>query len=538
MAKKDATVRKQKGKPVTAKSPEKAKREATRAKSPKPPKKKGGKEQQPLNREERKKAAWLRKTEHKVAQQAITEVGAKASAGLTFDQLKASGLMAKPLKPPAAAGPTFEQILLEVVAEQARQFESTGPPVSLPVMPEPEIRTTFGIFGGEVFNNIFIEDIVEPIGDAATRNVVAVEIHSLLEKTESIFSAYRGSGIPAAQSAAGELFEKEPEDSPLRLRAAEVTLAEDPMTVEDFLEEIWDRVAELQLIASALEPEGELEKSARLGLIEEAVADRLKKAAVKEAIRLDLVQRLAGLTAGTGAPTEVDETFATLIAEAAQAAEVQRRKRIAFRQTLSQRLRGRKEREGRRFSKSSEESGDEEFIQFLLSHRGDLAAVRNSLPFYLREQVETLLKEDERKGPFRRQIAAATAIANRLWEKLKSRLSAGADDPEAAVAQNATAMEKLLYLLAHIKSLRVQLDELDKAPERGDTEGAKWINQLNLFSKHSSRGPRGMRHLLQQVQPLRPGKETADKEDLARFLGRRGRMEIAPFAASLKAALA
>ena len=381
--------------------------------------------------------------------------------GLTLAQLGASGLTAK--KKPTVRD-SFEQTLLEVVAEQTRQFESAGPPVSLPVIPEPEIRTTFGIFGGEVFNNISIEDIVEPIGDTATRNVVAAEVRALLEKTGLIFNAYRKPSILATPSVAVEdAFEEEPEDSPLRFRLAEVVLADNPgEAIEELLEEVYDRILELQIVTSALDPESELEKSARLGLIDEATATRLKKAATEETVRLDLSQRLAGLTASAATPAEVDETFATLIAESAQAAEVQRRERAAFRKTLSQGLRQRKEREGRRFSKSSEESGDEEFIRFLLSHRGDLAAVRDSLPFHLREQVETLLKDGEWKGPLLRQIAVAITTAERRWADLKSRLAASANDPEKTVAKNAAVMKNLLGDFAQIQALHVQLEELDQ----------------------------------------------------------------------------
>lgn len=415
---------------------EKSKRKV--AAKTKPPKKKGGKEQQPLNREERKKAAWLRKTERKVAQQAITEVGAKASAGLTFDQLKTSGLIAKP-KPTTGGLSLAEQALLEIMKEQTQQFESTKP-VSLPATPEPEIHL---IFGEEVFDNITIEDIVEPIGDIATREVVAAEIHSLLEKTRLIFSAYCGSGILAAQSAAGELFEREPEESFLRLRAAEVVLADgDPVAVENLLEEVWGQVMELQIVVSALDPESELEKSVRLGLIEEVMADRLKRAVIEEAIRLDLAQRLAGLTVSTtGAPAEIDETFATLIAEAAQAAKAQQRERALFRKTMSQGLRQRKEREGRRFSsKSSEEFGDEELVQFLISHRGEPGAKQALLALHLEAEI---------------------AAAEKRWVNLKSRLAASANDPETAVAQNATAMKNILGDLAQIRALHVQLEELD-----------------------------------------------------------------------------
>ena len=434
---------------------EKPKREtAAKAKPPKSPKK--GKQKEPLSHEERKKAAWLRKTERRAAQQTVAEVGAQASAGLTFDQLENPGLAARRSKP---VGPTFEQTLLEVVAEQAQQFEESAELVHLPWDGlEPEIRIVFG--DKEIFDNATVDDIVEPIGDAATCKVVMDEIRRLLEKTGLVFNAFRESGALAAQLAAEEVFGKEPE-SPLGLRLAEIILADAPdMAVEDFLEEVYDRIQELQIVSSSLDPERELGKSTRLGLIDEAAADRLKKSAAEEAIRLDLAQRLAGLLTASTTPAEVDETFATLIAEAAQAAEDKRRERAAFRQTLSQRLRQKKEREGRRFSKSSEESGDEEFIQFLLAHRGDLAAVRNSLPFHLREQVEILLKDDERKGPVRREIAMVSEAANRLWTGLKTSLAAGAGKPETAVAQNAAAMRDLLGDLAQIRAFHQQLEAL------------------------------------------------------------------------------
>lgn len=451
---KNAADRKQKGRPVTAKSPEKAKQETAPTKSPKPAKKRA---REPLTREERRKAAWLRKTERKATERTVVEVGAKTSAGLTYAQLEASGLITRQPQP---AGPTFEQTLLEVLKEQAQQLESAKP-VSLPATPDPEVRL---IFGEEVFSpeNFSFEAIEESLGIVSLRKVVAASIRSLLGKTEAIFDAYHGFGsVLAAQLAVEDAFEKEPEGSLLQLQLAEIILADDPSeTIEDFLEEVYDRIQELQIVASSLDPEGELEKSSRLGLIDKAAATWLQRAAAEEAIRLDLSQRLAVLTASTGAPVEIDETFAALIAEVAQAAEVQRRERAVFRQTLSQRLRQRKEREGRRSSKSSEESGDEELIRFLLAHRGDLAAVRKSLPFHLREQVFQLLEEDERKGPLRREIAAVTTAANRLWAGLKARLVAGANYPETAVAQNAAEMRGLLGVLAQIRALHEQLAEV------------------------------------------------------------------------------
>ena len=405
--------------------PEKPKRETAKAKPPKPDKKKG-KAKEPLTREERKKAGWLRKTERKAAERTVAEVGAKASAGLTYDQMETSGLMAKPSQPQSPpAGLTFEQTLLEVVAEQARQFESAEP-VETPATLDPEVH-----FG----------KCEESLWSTATCKVVEAEIRQLLERTRAIFDGFVSFGsVLAARLAAEETFEKEPENSPLQLQLAEVILADDPAeAIEELLEEVFDRIQELQIVASALAPESELEKSARLELIDEDTADRLKKAAVKEAIRLDLSQRLAGLLTASTTPAEVDETFAALIAEAAQAAEAERSKRAAFRRTLSQNLRGRKEREGQRFPKSLGKTDDEEFLVFLASHRGEASVEQELLT---------------------REIAAATEAANRLWTGLKTRLAAGAGKPETAVAQNAAAMKNLLGNLAQIRELHVQLEEL------------------------------------------------------------------------------
>ncbi len=472
----------------------------------KPPKK--GKAKEPLNRNERKKAAWLRKTERKTAQQTTAEVGAKSEVGLTFDQLDNPDLAAVHTRQSKPTGPTFEQTLLEVVATETEIAESVHLPMDVL---EPEIRIIFS--SKEVFNNTTVEDIVEPIGDVATRNVVVAEIRSLLEKTRAVFGAFREPDILTAQLAAGETFERESE-SPLGLRLAEVIIADNPAeTIEEFLEEVYDRTLELQIVASALDPESELEKSARLGLIDEATITRLQKATAEEAIRIDLSQRLTGLLTASTTPAEVDETFATLIAEAAQTAKAERNKRAAFRQTL----RGRKEREGRRFSKSPNEPSDEEFLSFLVSHRGEAGV-----------EQELLV----------RKKTVATDRANQIWSELAAHLAANTGNPEIAVAQNATAMRDFLDDLAQIRTLNERLTELDRASERGGGEEASWINQLNLLSKRRSRGPRGMRHMLQQVKPLQPGKETADKEDLVRFLGRRSKVKDTPFAATFKVALA
>ncbi len=414
------------------KGAKKDKSPAAPRKTTKPPKK--GKQKEPLNREERKKAAWLRKTERKVAQRAITEVGDKASAGLTFDQLENPSLATTHRSKPA--DPTFEQILLEVVAGQTQQFEESAKPVSLPATPDPEVH----VFpDGQRWTLSWYETDEESLSSAATRKVVVDEIRSLLEKTGAIFSAFRGPDILAVLFATGEAFEKEL-DSPLGLRLAEAIIADNTTeAIENFLEEVYDRIVELQIVASALDSESELEKSARLGLIDEATIDRLKKAATEEAIRLDLYQRLAGLTASTGAPAEVDETFATLIAEAAQAAKDKRRERAAFRQTLLQRLRGRKEREGRRFSSERPES-DEELLFFLASHQEE----RGAKQFLLARRLE-----------------AEIATAEKRWVDLKFRLAtSGANDPERAVAQNAAAMKDLLGALAQIRTLNQRLEAM------------------------------------------------------------------------------
>jgi len=430
-----------------------AKNQPTKAgkrEAPAKPQKKGGREQQPLSREERRKAAWLRKTERKVAEQTLTEVGTKASAGLTYAQLEASGLIAPQSRP---AGPTFEQTLLEVVAEQARQSKAAAETkvVFLPDTLQPEVRI---IINKEIFSLADYVGNEESLSSLATRKAVEAEIQSLLEKTEPVFKASYRLDIPAAQLAIGEAFEKEPEDSLFRLRFAEIILSDNlAEATGDFMEEVYDRIQELQIVASSLDPENELEKSARLELIDEATVKRIRQAAAEETRRLEIARQLSA------ASFETSPVFAELIEEAERAAEVQRRERVAFRQELSQKLRQRKEREGRRFSKSPEESGDEELIRFLISHRGDLAAMRDSLPPHIREQVETLLEEEERKGPLKREIAAATELANRLWEKLKSRLIAGAADPETAVAQNAAAMRSLLGVFAQIKALHQRLAE-------------------------------------------------------------------------------
>jgi len=370
---------------------DKVKREAP-AKSPKP-QKNSGKEGQPFNREEY----------HKAAKQArVADVEIKVSAGLTYAQLEASGLTSRQ----RPAGPTFEQTMLEVVAEQARQSKAAAETevTSLPDTLQPEVRI---IINGEVFSLADYVGNEESLSSLATRKAVEVEIRSLLEK-----------------KATG-----------------------------DFMEEVYDQIQELQIVASSLDPENELEKSARLELIDGEIIERIRQAAAEETRRLEIARQLSA------APFKISPVFAELIEEGKQAAEAKRRERVTFRQELSQKLRQRKEREGRRFSDLPEESGDEELIQFLLSHRGDLAAMRDSLPPHIREQVETLLEEEERKGPLRREIAAAANAARRQWDELKDRLAAGAANPETAVAQNAAAMKGLLGIFAQIKALHRRLAE-------------------------------------------------------------------------------
>jgi len=435
--------------------PTNAARREPPAKLQKPPKK-GGKEQQPLSREERRKAAWLHKTERKVAEQTLTEVGAKASAGLTYAQLEASGLIARQSRP---AGSTFEQTLLEVLAEQARQSKAAAETkvVSLPDTLQPEVRV---IINGEIFSLADYVGNEESLSSLATRKAMETEIRSLLallEKTEPVFRAFYRLDVPALQLAIGEAFEKEPEDSPLRLRFAEIILSDDlAEATGDFMKEAYDRIQELQelqIVASSLDPESELEKSARLELIDEATVKRIRQAAAEETRRLEIARQLSA------SPSEISPVFAELIEEGKQAAEAKRRERVTFRQELSQKLRQRKKREGRRFSDSPDESGDEELIRFLLSHRGDLAAMWDSLPPHIREQVETLLEEEKRKGPLKREIAAVSDAARRQWDELKDRLVAGATDPENTVAQNTAAMRSLLGILAQIKALHRRLAE-------------------------------------------------------------------------------
>jgi hypothetical protein len=317
--------------------PTKAGKREAPARPPKP-QKKGGKERQPLNREERRKAAWLRKTKRKVAEQTLTEVGTKASAGLTYAQLEASGLIARQSRP---AGPTFKQTLLEVVAEQARQSKA------------------------------------------------------------------------AAETDSGS---------------------------------------------------SELEKSARLELIEEATVEQIRQAAAEETHLLEIARQLSA------APPKISPVFAELIEEGKKAAEVQRRERVAFRQELSKKLRQRKEREGRGFSDSPDESGDEELIRFLFSHRSDLAAMRDFLPLHLQEEIERFLEEEAQKGPLKREIAKAADAARRQWDELKDRLVAGAADPENTVAQNAAAMRSLLGVFAQIKALHRRLAEpIQPQPDAANT---------------------------------------------------------------------
>jgi hypothetical protein len=429
-----------------AKTDKKAKREApTKPQKPPKPQKKSGKEGQPFNREEC----------HKAARQAgVAEGEAKASAGLTYDQLEASGLT----RQSRPAGPTFEQTLLEVVAEQARQSKAVAETeaTSLPDALQPQVRV---IISGEIFSLADYVGDEESLSSLATRKAVEAEIRSLLallEKTEPVFKAFYRLDIPALQLAIGEAFEKEPEDSPLRLRFAEIILADDPVeATRNFMEmeKVYDRIQELQIVVSSLDPENELEKSARLELIDEATIERIRQAATEEAIRLKLARQLSA------SPPKISPFFAELIEEGEKAAEVQRRERVTFRQELSKKLRQRKEREGRRFSDSPDESGDEELIRFLLSHRGDLAAMWDSLPPHIREQVETLLEEEKRKGPLKREIAAVSDTARRQWDELKDRLVTGAADPENTVAQNAAAMRSLLGILTQIKALHRRLAE-------------------------------------------------------------------------------
>mgnify|MGYP001575513776 CR=1 FL=1 len=321
----------------------------------------------------------------------------------------------------------------------------------------------------------------EALTAVALRNVVSDEIRRLLATTQPLFDGLRDSP-ELAEAIAAILFE---EGGPLLSgQLAEVLVSDQPAeAIADLLEEVGSTVAELQLVTGALNPEYELERSVELEIIEPAEAERLKTTAVVEATRINLRERLDEiLAAGSNGGGMIDTALAGLITEGEQAVEAERRKRAQFRQRLARGLHQRKEREGRRFSKSSGESGDEEFIKFLMENRGNLAEVRRNLPIHLREQVESLLHDEERKGPILREIANLTAAAGRWWKAIQDGLSAGAYRPEETVKQTMYFIANFRDGLGVIRHLHGQLAELDRPetpvkPDYRATTSKLWTDQ-------------------------------------------------------------
>lgn len=403
----------------------------------------------------------------KGAEAAQKAVPVKEPTGLTLAQLEAMN----PRKP---AGPSvaeiFQNDFLEALAAALEQkFGIKGVFSDQPqeVIPEEERHSE-----QTSRNDEFGEEIVPQV---ALRKVVQDEISRLLETTQTLFDGLHD--FPEmAETMAGVLYE---EGHPLDLELAKILISENPVVaIADFLEEIGSNIYELQLVAGALKPEDELKHSVDFGLIESDLANRLTQAAEKEVEQIGLRLRLEELAIFEG---EIDETLARIINEGIQAAEDQRRERATFRHKLTHGLRERKQLEGRRFSKSSHESGDEEFIRFLLDHRGDLEAVRQNLPPALREQVLILLKDEKRKNPILCQLADLKAAAELQWTAIKSRFLAGASQPEETVTSNLQAIRVLQAQFAEIKKLNAKLEKLDEpeAPEKPNYGSRTWARTKN-----------------------------------------------------------
>lgn len=319
----------------------------------------------------------------------------------------------------------------------------------------------------------------EDISTTALRKVVVNEISRLLATTQPLFDGLRDSP-ELAEAIALILFE---EGGPLSgcLCLAEVLAADQPAeAIADLLEEVGGKIYELQLVAGALNPDYELERSAQLDLIKLDEVEKIRKAAEKEAACLNLQERLAEILAGD---ITLDTGMANLIEEGEQEAAAEKQRRAQFRQKLTHGLRERKQKEGRRFSAgSSGESGDEEFVKFLMENRGDLEAVRQNLPAYLREQVESLLRDEERKTPLLRRIAEIKIVAQRRWATLRDRLQAGADRPEETITANIRSILVLRDELAQIRELGIELKKLDepeKVPVKPDYGTGSWVKTKN-----------------------------------------------------------
>lgn len=400
-------------------------------------------EREPQARQERREKG-KEKNKKKGGATKIT-APAKETPGLTLAQLEA---MNPPRKP---AGRLAENVVLEDFLE------------ALPVCLDQRLginrATSSFVTCGEEESSTeddLIEDGIEDtISQTALRNVLANEIRCLIETTQAIFDGLRISPEMAI-TALEVAFLGQPQN----LRFAEILVADNQVAeIERLIDEVGGKIAELQLIKGAQSPDYELARAINLEIIEPAITERLKKSVEEEARRIGLQLRFQEIAAGKG---EINETLAGIIGEAAQAVETQRQQRSQFRQRVAHGLRQRKERERQQHSNLPNESGDEEFIRFLLDHRGDLAAVRNNLPFHLREQVQSLLADENRKGPILRKMANLKAIAQRRWTILQSRLLAGADRPEEVVEQNRHSIRAVRNTLAEIRDLRVHLLEMDK----------------------------------------------------------------------------
>lgn len=395
---------------------------------------KNKKQREQMTREERRAKAKGKKTEKEEIKR-DRSAGLQSVPGLTYHQFENSSSHREP------AATNLEKDFLEALAGSLdRRFGisvAATPSEQLPPPDEPA------------------EQEAEDLSTTALRGVVANEISRLLAATQPLFDGLRDSP-ELAEAIAIILFE---EGGPMASRLAEVLIADQPAeAVASLLEEVSSKVYELQLVAGSLRPDYELDQSARLELIEPDEAAQLKAAAEKETARLSLRHRLSEIMAGGGM---IDATVAGLINEGEREAATERQRRAQFRKKLAHGLRERKQKEGRRFSGSPVESGDEEFIRFLMENRGDLQAVRHNLPIHLREQVTNLLRDEERKAPILRRIAAIKAIAQRRWAAIQIRLQAGADRPEETVASTLRAIRVLRDELAQIRELGIELNKLD-----------------------------------------------------------------------------
>lgn len=412
------------------------------------------KQQEPLSRQERRaKGLEKRKKKEEVAKVAAP---IRETPGLTLAQLEAINPRKSAENPAVVVERDFVEALGNSL-DQRLGIPTRATQVA-PLEPEP--------------SELELVEEEEDLSTMALRKVMVSEITNLLSTTQPLFDGLSDSP-ELAEAITVVLFE---EGGPMAAQLAEVLVSDRPAeAIADLLEEVGSKVYELQLVAGALRPDYELERSARLEFIEPDEAGRLKEAATKEAARLNLQQRLAEILAGGGM---IDIAVAGLIDEGEKEAAAERQRRAQFRQKLAHGLRERKQKEGRRFSGSPEKSGDEEFIKFLMDNRGDLEAVRHNLPAHLREQVEILLRDEKRKAPILRRIAEIRKVAQRRWVTIQNRLQAGADQPEETVVSHLRSIRVLRDELAQIRELGVELKKLDepeKISAKPDYGTSSWV---------------------------------------------------------------